>query len=198
MNAKLNLRQQRFLHLYTGKDERYQGNATQSYGKVYGCIGVVAQTGGSRLVNSPAIAAILADTESRAIDRLQLNAEFVLNETARLYDRAMGDVGIPVDVLDSSDESGVREILRREYNPSIARQCLEQIGRHKSVQAFQDNVEHSHTHYLESRLAARSKVIEGRAVEVVEDERIIAPEVKPISTSSQSDRVLVPSRAPGK
>jgi len=166
-SAKLNPRQSKFLRMYTGRDADLYGNATACYKKVYGATDDrIAQVSGSRLLHHPRIAAILAQAEQAAIDRLHVNAEFVLNETVRLYDRSMADEPVAVESSHLDHDTGLRVITitdQLRYDPGTARQCLEMIGRHKAVQAFQDTVEHSHVHYLEAALMKRSKVIEGRA-----------------------------------
>ena len=165
-SAKLNPRQQTFLKLYTGQTE-IAGNGTRCYMAAYNCeVERVAQTGASRLLRDPRIKAILEEAERRALAALNVNAKFVLDESVRLYRIAIGDEPVAVDhVITNKDGSrSVSAILRRETNLPIARQALELIGRHTSVQAFQDNIEHTHTHYLEQALSKRTKVIEGRAV----------------------------------
>ena len=57
------------------------------------------------------------------------------------------------------------------------------IGNHRDISAFTQNIEVSHTHHLEQRLAARSKLIEGSA------QVLDAP--RPSTVTSQ-DRVALP------
>jgi len=73
----------------------------------------------------------------------------------------MGDEPIEVDVVTPSGEQ--RTIARRDYNPQVAKAALELIGRHTQVQAFKENVEHSHTHRLEQELARKGKQVEDAA-----------------------------------
>ena len=185
-NARINQRQMEWLKLYLGRDARYSGNATACYKRVYQVSNErVAQTSGSRLLNHPAIKAEIEKAQARALKQAGINQQFVLEQSVRLYDMAVGDV--PVEVWEEKDSEGrvhVRE--RREINLTVASKQLDQIGRHTQVQAFQDNVEHTHTHTLERRLAARSRmieekaqamhqgndVIEGHAVEVKDEKRV--------------------------
>lgn len=166
--AKLNPKQARFLKLYTGQSEM-AGNATKCYVEVYGetSTGRVSQSAASRLLGHPRIKAFLEAAEQKALDVLDVNAQYVLDQSIRLYDRAMGDESYPVEVAVTDKETGVESLVviqRRSYSPSTARQTLEMIGRHKQIQAFEENVTHTHTHYLEQALAARSKQCERRAL----------------------------------
>ena len=166
----LNAKQRDFVRLYLGRSSRYHGNATACYKKAYECTDDrVAQVCGSRLTKKPHIAKLIAQAKERALHNLGIDAQFVLAESLRLYDRAMGDEPVEVDVIDTVKQADgtvlnvPRTIEVRRYDPQVASKQIEQIGRHTSVQAFQDNVEHTHTHYLEQRLAARHKQIEQRA-----------------------------------
>jgi len=79
----------------------------------------------------------------------------------------MGDAPIPGETTITIDPLTGDEVVqtsqRHEYDPATARQALQLIGQHKAVQAFTVTVEHSHTPRLEARVAARSKLVEGRA-----------------------------------
>ena len=167
----LNARQREFLRLYVGRNSRYRGNATACYKKAYECSDDrVAQACGSRLTRENVhIKAAIEAAKQKALDNLGIDATFVLRESLRLYDRAMGDEAVEVDVIDTKKQADgstvhvVRVVEQRDHNPAIARQALELIGRHTSVQAFQDNVEHTHTHRLEQALAKRHQQIEAAA-----------------------------------
>lgn len=116
------------------------------------------------MLKNPLIAAELQAFHEHQRDSTLADADFVLEQSVRLYDRAMGDAPVEVDVIEVKDGvSTLKTLEKRDYNPGIARQALELIGRHTSVQAFQDNVEHTHTHRLEQALARRGKQVEARA-----------------------------------
>ena len=160
---KLNGRQAHFVRIYLGRDTRYHGNATASYKRAYDCTNErVAQVSGSRLTHKPHIAALIETARKKAEQALIADATFVLEQSIRLYDRAMGDAAVEVDHIDK--HGNVSVIERREYNPAIAKGALELIGRHTTVQAFQDNIEHNHTHRLERALAKAHQSIEANAV----------------------------------
>ena len=173
----INPQQAAFLRLYLGRNDKYHGNATRSYMRAFGIDSErSAQVSSSRLLKKPAIAAFVAQARDKALSEAEADAAFVLGQSLRLYDRAMGDAAIEVDVVDQimhkDEETGertlvhrVRTLEKREYNPTIAHKALELIGRHTSVQAFQDNVEHTHTHTLIERLNARSRAVEAAAAQ---------------------------------
>jgi len=186
----LNPKQLAFLKLYLGRDQRYHGNATRSYMKAYDMEDEkMAQVGGSRLCRTNAeIRQAVDDFRTKAAEEIGADAAFVLEQSIHLYDIAMGHKPVEVDVIDRvtrKDSDGNKELVhvprtieKRVIDLSIASKQLDQIGRHTSVQAFQDNVEHTHTHKLEQALAKRHKQIEANArprditsqVEVINDQ----------------------------
>ena len=182
--ARLNAQQQRWWQFYTGRDPELRGNATRSYMRAYGTQNErVAQVGGSRLLHHPVIAPLLEKVEAKAVEAAGIDAQFVLDQSLRLYDTAMGDLPVSDSVTDV-DQHGretVKQRHTRSYDPRVALKALDLIGNNKHVQAFQQNIEVSHTHYLEERLAAKSKAIEGRAQRISEERGSIEPEVKKIA-----------------
>lgn len=159
----LNPRQLQFLRLYTGRDLHYHGKGAECYRAVYNpnANPKVAWAGANRLLNHPAVNAALVRAEKKALEAAQIDSKFVLEQSVILFDRAMGYEAVEEEFTDS--KGNVRTRSRRTYNASIAAKALELIGKHADVQAFQDNVNHTHTHQLEERLLARTKAIEGRA-----------------------------------
>ena len=176
----LNPRQRRFLRLYLGRDDRYNGNASKCYKVVYDPdeerSAKVGHSMASKLLKHPIIKEEIERWHDVQRKQTMADATFVLEQSVRLYDRAMGDAPIEVDVIEEDKETGKQRVVtleKREYQPAIARQALELIGRHTSVQAFQDNVEHTHTHKLEQALARRSKLVEARATNAIPVDRAL-------------------------
>jgi len=157
-------KQEAFVRLYIGRNSKYFGNATKCYKRAYGdCSNErVAQTSGSRLTRLPEIAALISRYRERAAQATQVDATFVLEQSVHLYDVAMGNTAIEIDAPGAGGEHLVVE--RRDINLTVASKALELIGKHTSVQAFQDNVEHTHTHRLEKALQARQKQVERKAL----------------------------------
>ncbi len=83
----------------------------------------------------------------------------------------MGDEAYPIEYEHTDPETGeitVETYYMRSFNPAGAEAALELIGRNRGIQAFKDNVEVSHTHYLEEALAKRAKIVEASAIRKLE------------------------------
>lgn len=163
----MKFRHRQFLKLYLGQTP-IAGNATQCYKAVFGkdMAERSAQVGGARLLALPHIKEAITKANEIALADLAIDAGFVLRENLRLYARAMGDDSydhIKVDIDPDTGAERVHVTEHRSYDPATAHKALQSIGQHKDIQAFTQTIEHNHTHQLEQRLAARSKVIEGRA-----------------------------------
>jgi len=157
-------KQEAFVRLYIGRNSKYFGNATASYKRSYGDCGSdrVAQTSGSRLTRVPEIAALITRYRERAAQAAQVDANFVLEQSVHLYDVAMGNTAVEIDQI---GKAGATETVeRRDINLAVASKALELIGKHTQVQAFQDNVEHTHTHRLELALQAKQRQVERKAM----------------------------------
>jgi phage terminase small subunit len=164
MSHKLSAKDQQFADLYFGGPDDVMGNATACYRYLHPrAKDSTCQVEGSKLLSKPMVAEYLQAKREKLTEVTGINAEYVLRQSIRLYNRAMGDEPIEIDVVAPSGE--LRTIERREYNPQVAKAALELIGRHTQVQAFRDNVEHSHTHRLEQALARKSKEVEKAALE---------------------------------
>jgi len=171
ITPRLSGRQRKFIKYYTGRNPDLHGNATRSYKAAYGLTDTrSASVCGSKLMKRPLVKALIAKAIARMDEETIVDAGFVLKQSKRLYDRAMGDEpvpGVPVIAIDPRTGDEVVTVPERyDYDPATARQALQLMGQHKDVQAFTQTVEHNHTHMLEQRLAARSKVIEGRAGQI--------------------------------
>lgn len=179
----LNQRQRLFVKLYLGSTAIH-GNGTRCYMAAYETENVLAaQRSASRLLKNQDVQAIITAVETAALEQLQVDATFVLGESLRLYQRAMGDDSFETVEVDTDPETGCERVnvtSRRDYDPATAKAALQLIGQHRDVQAFTQTVEHNHTHHLEQRLAARSAVIEGRATQVIgsDDDKALAPAVE--------------------
>ena len=167
MARRLNQKQLLFIQLYLGSDDTLAGNATACYREAYKseAKSKSVQVMASKLMQHPRIKAVMDRATTKAVEAVNWNAATVLAESVRLYDRCMGDTFYPVEhtYVDKKTGELVTTINQeRSYNAAGARAALELIGRNTGIQAFQDNVEVSHTHYLEQVLNRRAKVLEGR------------------------------------
>jgi len=168
----MKFRHRQFLKLYLGQTP-IAGNATQCYRAVYGdhMTERSAQVSGARLLQLPHVQEAIEQANAIAIEELAVDAGFVLKESLRLYQRAMGDDSYEHVKVDTDPHTGKESVSvrsERSYDPATAHKALQAIGQHRDVQAFTQTVEHTHTHVLEQRLAARSKLIEGRAAQVLD------------------------------
>ena len=164
MTNKLSAKDRQFADHYFGGAADVRGNATACYHEIHPRAKQrTCEVNGSRKLRQAEVLEYLESKREKLTKATGINAEYVLRQSIRLYNRAMGDEPIEIDIVAPSGE--LRTIERREYNPQVARQALELIGRHTQVQAFKDTVEHSHTHRLEQALARRSKEVEKLALE---------------------------------
>jgi hypothetical protein len=191
----------RFIKHYTGRDPALAWNATRSYMAAYKSSNDrSASVGGSRLLQNPLVKVIIEKATARLDEKIVTDASFVLEQSRRLYDCAIGDEPVPGDAIITVDPDTGAETVTvpqvRQYDPATARQALQLIGQHKSVQAFTVTIEHSHTHVLEQRLAARSKVIEGMAGAIDADPILIGA-VPVAATPGQDDPPGQDRPAPG-
>ncbi len=164
--GKLTIKQQLFLQHYLGADTSLHGNATQCYLKVYECNLKAAESGGARLLQNARVKAYIKEHQKLVQVKTGVDAAWVLKESIRLYHRCMGDEAYPVEYERTDPETGivtVETVYRRSFNPTGAKAALELIGRNAGIQAFKENIEVSHTHYLEQALARRAKAVEDRA-----------------------------------
>lgn len=152
-----------FVKLYLGRDSRYMGNGTRSYMKAYECTNEdVAGKSASRLMAKPEIKAKIEAWKKKAEEAIIADQSFVLEQSVHLYDVAMGNKPVEVDVIDK--HGNVSTIETRDLNLPVAKGALELIGKHTQVGAFTEQVEHTHTHILQERLRAKSRAVEARAL----------------------------------
>jgi len=169
MAARLNLKQLAFVKHYLGSDDAIAGNASACYRVAYnpGANQKSIHAMASKLLTNPKIKKLIEAATREAIKAVNWSARTVLDESVRLYDRCMGDEAIPEQYIATDRETGIRTahtVYRRSFNAAGARSALELIGRNTAIQAFQDNVEVSHTVYLEAALVKRAKAVERRAL----------------------------------
>ncbi len=198
MARPLNLKQLAFVKLYLGGDATVIGNATACYREAYKSpsSAKVIHAMASKLLRQPKIRATIDRATTKAIQAVDWSAQSVLEESIKLYDRCMGYDYYPVEYT-TRDKEGVRTVhteQRKSFNSAGARAALELIGRNTAIQAFQDNIEVSHTHYLEQALARRAKVIEDRADRTLP---VLPGTVDQVSVPLPAPGDMHPGHAPG-
>jgi len=148
MTGKLTVKQQRFLEFYLGADLRLHGNATQCYLKVYECNLKAAESGGARLLQNVKVKAEIAIHQEKIAEKIDVTAETVLRDAIRFRDIAFGDLpGIYEHMVKDSETGEHKRITDQlcQFNPQALGKALELIGRNRVVQAFKENIEHTHT-----------------------------------------------------
>jgi len=193
MTNNLSPKDREFADRYFGGSDDCRGNAARCYRYLYPrCMVSTAETNGPRLLRKAQVQEYLASKARKLREATEINAQWVLEQSIRLYKRCMGDEAYPVEYTITDKDTGERSAKTcaiRSFNAAGARAALELIGRNSGIGAFTEVIEVSHTHYLEEQLAKRSKVIEGRA-QVVNDSTALAAPIR-------SDQVPDPIPAPG-
>ena len=72
---------------------------------------------------------------------------YVLEQSLRLYSRAMGDDSIDLVEVSTDPETQQESVFvrsRTEYDPSTAKATLQLIGNHRDISAFTQTIEHTH------------------------------------------------------
>jgi hypothetical protein len=149
MTKKLSAKDQQFADLYFGGQDDVMGNATACYRHLHPrAKDNTCQVEGSKILSKPMVADYLQAQREKPTEVTGINAEYVLRQSIRYLEIAIGDRPVP-----------------ENFNHAGVKAALELIGRHTRVQAFRYTVEHTHTHRLEQRLAAKSKAVEQAALE---------------------------------
>ena len=167
MTNKLSAKDQQFADLYFGGPDDLIGNATACYRYLHPrAKDNTCQVEGSKILSKPMVDAYLQSKREKLTEVTGINAEYVLRQSIRLYDRAVGDEAVELVNIETDKDTGAEHVTvveQRTYDPQTAKAALQLIGQHKDIQAFRVNVEHSHTHRLAQRLAKRGKEVENAA-----------------------------------
>ena len=149
MSEKLLAKDKEFADVYFGGPDELRGNATACYrylhprAKDNSC-----QVEGSRILSKPMVAQYLQSRRDKLTEVTGVNAEYVLLQAVRYLEISIGDRPAP-----------------KNFNPAGVKAGLDLIGRHAQVQAFRENIQHTHTHRLEQALARKQREIERAALD---------------------------------
>lgn len=172
MGIELSARDQLFADHYFGGPNQVRGSAKACYKYIHPrCKDSTAETEGPAVLRKPQVQTYLERQGKKITERAEINAQWLLEQSIRLYYRCMGDEAYPVEYERTNPESGeitVETYYIRSFNPIGARAALELIGRNRGIQAFKDSVEVSHTHHLEQALTKRAKTVEAAALRKLE------------------------------
>jgi len=124
---KLTAKQQIFVNEYLIDLNATQAAIRAGYSKK------TAQRIGSENLSKPLVAAAIQELADKRIERTQIDADWVLEQQVRVYEKCMTDI----PVLDSDGcETG-----EYRFEHSGANKALENVGKHVNVQAFNNKVE---------------------------------------------------------
>lgn len=126
---KLNARQHLFVQEYL-----IDLNATQA-GIRAGYSIRTAQRTGSENLSKPLISAAIQAALQKRMERIQIDADWVLREQVEVYHRCMQDV--PVLDKDGNPTGSYK------FDAAGANRALENIGKHTSVNAFKETPDHN-------------------------------------------------------
>lgn len=172
MNRNLSPKDREFADLYFGGPDDLRGNATACYRAIHPRAKQrTCEVNGSRKLSQAEVVDYLESKREALTVATGINAQWVLEQSVRLYDRCMGDASYPVEYQRTDPETGIVTVETyyiRSFNPAGAKAALELIGRNRGIQAFKDNVEVSHTHHLEQALTKRAKAVETAALRKLE------------------------------
>jgi len=139
----VNDRQRRFAEEYI-KDL----NATQAAIRA-GYAEKTAESQGSRLLSHVKVSAYVRKLQAEQSERLAIDADYILTQAIRVYDRCMEEVQ-PMTVLNGEvipDENGN---VVCKFNAAAALKALELAGKHVNVQAFNEKHSVDHTGAIDS------------------------------------------------
>lgn len=105
---------------------------------------------GQENLQKPVIVEAIEAAKAERSKRTEIDADWVLKQAAKLHQRCMQEIK-PVMVRDGKewvqatgeDDEG-NEGLLFTFNANGAAKALEIVGKHVGVQAFQENVKHTH------------------------------------------------------
>ena len=168
----ISAKDQHFADKYYGGSAELRGSAKACYKHIHPrCQDSTAATEGPALLRKPQVRAYLEQQGEKVTERAEINAQWALEQSVRLFARCMGDEAYPVEYTITDKETGEKSTgtyFKRSFNAAGAKAALELIGRNRGIQAFKENIEVSHTHRLEEALAKRAKIVEESALRKLE------------------------------
>lgn len=95
------------------------------------------------LLSNPDIQQRVSELKQERNERNQIDADYVLRQAVKLHERCMQEVSVKKGEAGIGMDEGGNIVGIFEFNASGAAKALELIGKHVSVQAFKDSVNHS-------------------------------------------------------
>ena len=98
MGIELSPKSRLFADLFFGGSDDCRGNAARCYKHLYPrCKVSTAQTNGPRLLRKAQVQKYLASKARKLREATEINAQWVLDQSVRLFARCMGDEAYPVE-----------------------------------------------------------------------------------------------------
>jgi hypothetical protein len=172
MGIELSPKDRQFADLHFGGPDTIRGSARACYRHLHPrCKDSTAETEGPAVLRKPQVKEYLEQQSKKVTERADVNAQWVLEESVRLFKMVMGDIPAVQEKMikkKTENDNTIYEIERYELcntNLTAAIRALELIDKHTSVQAFSQKVEIHHTHHLEKILNVRCNAVERAAAE---------------------------------
>lgn len=129
-------KQQRFVEEYL-----VDLNATQAAIRA-GYSSDTAHSIGHENLSKPEIATAISEAAAKRSEQVGIDAAYVLRQAVKLHERCMQEISPIIDRKGQqvTDEAGNPLF---EFNAIGAAKGLELVGKHVSIQAFKDKIEHS-------------------------------------------------------
>lgn len=118
-------------------------NATAAYRRAgYAGDDNVCAVEGHRLLSDPKVGSAIAEAAAARSEKVGIDADYVLRQAVKLHERCMQEVSPMTDRKGDPirDEAGNPLF---EFDSLGASKALELVGKHVSIQAFKEKVEHS-------------------------------------------------------
>jgi phage terminase small subunit len=129
----------------------------------------------SKLIADPRIKAAIAHAQAERAERTQTDADWVLRQAREVYERV-------VQQVEPALHPKTRRQLKTEdgrplftFNAAAALRALEIIGKHVSVQAFEERVSMTADKELVEILQARGRQVSREPIDITPEARRIAP-----------------------
>lgn len=119
---EISARDQHFADIYIGGSAELRGTAKACYKHIHPrCKVSTAATEGPALLRKPQVRTYLEQQGEKIAERAEINAQWVLEQSIRLYHMCMGDEEYPVEFESANPETGeitVETVYRRSFNPA--------------------------------------------------------------------------------
>ena len=121
-SSEISTKDQQFADKYFGGSAELRGSAKACYKHIHPrCKVSTAATEGPALLRKSQVRAYLEQKGEKIAERAEINAQWVLEQSIRLYHMCMGDEEYPVEFESANPETGeitIETVYRRSFNPA--------------------------------------------------------------------------------